>query len=159
SEEHTSELQSLTNLVCRLLLEKKNLSAARSALGGFAVPPAGQGAVEVGLDVVNPIPHHHPLDHRHLIRDPLASLGIPPVHLKRTPAPRPPLLRSTRLAQAGELRRPRRHRAGVPLHPGVAAAYDDVPRPPRRVLIGKFFFSVRPAPLPSLFFPSEALFG
>src|SRR5438093_10105359 len=26
SEEHTSELQSLTNLVCRLLLEKKNAS-------------------------------------------------------------------------------------------------------------------------------------
>src|SRR5437016_11028609 len=26
SEEHTSELQSLTNLVCRLLLEKKNVS-------------------------------------------------------------------------------------------------------------------------------------
>src|SRR5438093_8913718 len=28
SEEHTSELQSLTNLVCRLLLEKKNLRIA-----------------------------------------------------------------------------------------------------------------------------------
>src|SRR5262249_61436250 len=28
SEEHTSELQSLTNLVCRLLLEKKNDDAA-----------------------------------------------------------------------------------------------------------------------------------
>src|SRR5438093_7639367 len=27
SEEHTSELQSLTNLVCRLLLEKKNIVA------------------------------------------------------------------------------------------------------------------------------------
>src|SRR5437016_10188397 len=27
SEEHTSELQSLTNLVCRLLLEKKNSNA------------------------------------------------------------------------------------------------------------------------------------
>src|SRR5262249_57389551 len=27
SEEHTSELQSLTNLVCRLLLEKKNTTA------------------------------------------------------------------------------------------------------------------------------------
>src|SRR5262249_61231490 len=27
SEEHTSELQSLTNLVCRLLLEKKNKNA------------------------------------------------------------------------------------------------------------------------------------
>src|SRR5437016_2931346 len=29
SEEHTSELQSLTNLVCRLLLEKKNVPTAR----------------------------------------------------------------------------------------------------------------------------------
>ena len=28
SEEHTSELQSLTNLVCRLLLEKKNKKTA-----------------------------------------------------------------------------------------------------------------------------------
>src|SRR5438093_10192904 len=28
SEEHTSELQSLTNLVCRLLLEKKNSARA-----------------------------------------------------------------------------------------------------------------------------------
>src|SRR5262249_56467775 len=34
SEEHTSELQSLTNLVCRLLLEKKNilLKAANARL-------------------------------------------------------------------------------------------------------------------------------
>src|SRR5438093_8940640 len=30
SEEHTSELQSLTNLVCRLLLEKKNKKTATS---------------------------------------------------------------------------------------------------------------------------------
>src|SRR5256886_12150444 len=29
SEEHTSELQSQSNLVCRLLLEKKKLTAAR----------------------------------------------------------------------------------------------------------------------------------
>ena len=29
SEEHTSELQSLTNLVCRLLLEKKNQISIR----------------------------------------------------------------------------------------------------------------------------------
>src|SRR5438093_13534015 len=29
SEEHTSELQSLTNLVCRLLLEKKNTRSWR----------------------------------------------------------------------------------------------------------------------------------
>src|SRR5438093_3542078 len=34
SEEHTSELQSLTNLVCRLLLEKKNKDDARSRING-----------------------------------------------------------------------------------------------------------------------------
>src|SRR5258706_1774051 len=32
SEEHTSELQSLTNLVCRLLLEKKKKTAATRSL-------------------------------------------------------------------------------------------------------------------------------
>src|SRR5258706_8672920 len=32
SEEHTSELQSLTNLVCRLLLEKKNNHPLETAL-------------------------------------------------------------------------------------------------------------------------------
>src|SRR5437016_10197753 len=31
SEEHTSELQSLTNLVCRLLLEKKNRERSAAA--------------------------------------------------------------------------------------------------------------------------------
>src|ERR1019366_10504401 len=33
SEEHTSELQSLTNLVCRLLLEKKNKKRHQSPRG------------------------------------------------------------------------------------------------------------------------------
>src|SRR2546430_10811898 len=32
SEEHTSELQSQSNLVCRLLLEKKNITSASSLL-------------------------------------------------------------------------------------------------------------------------------
>src|SRR5438046_7555006 len=32
SEEHTSELQSLTNLVCRLLLEKKKNKKARDCM-------------------------------------------------------------------------------------------------------------------------------
>src|SRR5437016_10820562 len=32
SEEHTSELQSLTNLVCRLLLEKKNARRTHCAI-------------------------------------------------------------------------------------------------------------------------------
>src|SRR5258706_8269488 len=34
SEEHTSELQSLTNLVCRLLLEKKKKTISRVAYAG-----------------------------------------------------------------------------------------------------------------------------
>src|SRR5205085_5401578 len=35
SEEHTSELQSQSNLVCRLLLEKKNLRIQRAENGGL----------------------------------------------------------------------------------------------------------------------------
>src|SRR2546427_3422929 len=35
SEEHTSELQSQSNLVCRLLLEKKNEDAGVAGLGPF----------------------------------------------------------------------------------------------------------------------------
>src|SRR5258706_5721972 len=37
SEEHTSELQSLTNLVCRLLLEKKKTLRSPSARAGIAL--------------------------------------------------------------------------------------------------------------------------
>src|SRR2546426_2447257 len=42
SEEHTSELQSPCNLVCRLLLEKKKLCAALglTSAGYAALPPA-----------------------------------------------------------------------------------------------------------------------
>src|SRR5258706_8679955 len=42
SEEHTSELQSLTNLVCRLLLEKKKqLHRANSTMRRFDHSPIG----------------------------------------------------------------------------------------------------------------------
>src|SRR5438093_3752262 len=40
SEEHTSELQSLTNLVCRLLLEKKKLRLLFDRLQGEERPSA-----------------------------------------------------------------------------------------------------------------------
>src|ERR1019366_10777157 len=36
SEEHTSELQSLTNLVCRLLLEKKNEHSSTERICRYA---------------------------------------------------------------------------------------------------------------------------
>src|SRR2546426_6961978 len=38
SEEHTSELQSPCNLVCRLLLEKKNRRAPTSDPAGYSLP-------------------------------------------------------------------------------------------------------------------------
>src|SRR5258706_9521027 len=39
SEEHTSELQSLTNLVCRLLLEKKKEKRGSGSLLGMVMMP------------------------------------------------------------------------------------------------------------------------
>src|SRR2546430_3018608 len=38
SEEHTSELQSQSNLVCRLLLEKKKKDSTRSGTGRLQTP-------------------------------------------------------------------------------------------------------------------------
>src|ERR1041385_9349556 len=39
SEEHTSELQSRLHLVCRLLLEKKKIEQALTAIGRFNLAP------------------------------------------------------------------------------------------------------------------------
>src|SRR2546430_11258150 len=47
SEEHTSELQSQSNLVCRLLLEKKNACAAHAAPDA-ALETAQRSEREVG---------------------------------------------------------------------------------------------------------------
>src|SRR5436309_12216748 len=71
SEEHTSELQSRENLVCRLLLEKKNRSPARAVAAGRSCRAActgparraGRGAAAGGggrdadgVGVRNPLP-------------------------------------------------------------------------------------------------------
>src|SRR2546430_4451161 len=42
SEEHTSELQSQSNLVCRLLLEKKKTGHTPSTSGYYSVPTAAR---------------------------------------------------------------------------------------------------------------------
>src|SRR2546425_7401718 len=50
SEEHTSELQSLAYLVCRLLLEKKNDPGERHGLrAAFENPPRAQGDTSEAL--------------------------------------------------------------------------------------------------------------
>src|SRR5438309_4300402 len=51
SEEHTSELQSQFHLVCRLLLEKKNLGRGEPALPEL-VPLLRQSVISGGLLVV-----------------------------------------------------------------------------------------------------------
>src|SRR5258706_5275531 len=48
SEEHTSELQSLTNLVCRLLLEKKKKSSTET----IAKSPALDCALAIARSVI-----------------------------------------------------------------------------------------------------------
>src|SRR2546430_3019600 len=50
SEEHTSELQSQSNLVCRLLLEKKKNTKPRSRARCAAVQPALSRSAEVTAD-------------------------------------------------------------------------------------------------------------
>src|SRR5256885_13199260 len=73
SEEHTSELQSPCNLVCRLLLEKKHfesLSALRGEYPGRAyfrppvrgrAPPVNPAATAISFR--DPTAHSAPLDH------------------------------------------------------------------------------------------------
>src|SRR5437016_10910219 len=58
SEEHTSELQSLTNLVCRLLLEKKKKArvAGLSPGADVAGPPAASCSCPAGA-VPFAVPH------------------------------------------------------------------------------------------------------
>src|SRR2546430_4466527 len=78
SEEHTSELQSQSNLVCRLLLEKKKQAAAALLLGlrlwgGRAIPPLAQTRVASVQSARCP-------------PDPLSLL---PAHAPARPPPRP----------------------------------------------------------------------
>src|SRR5256886_3870395 len=62
SEEHTSELQSQSNLVCRLLLEKKNHLGARGRGGRRARHGAGKGAAagDVRLPDAAGVPRDEP---------------------------------------------------------------------------------------------------
>src|SRR2546430_3292227 len=50
SEEHTSELQSQSNLVCRLLLEKKTMATARAFARQSATLTCGTTQTHIGLE-------------------------------------------------------------------------------------------------------------
>src|SRR5258706_12114129 len=60
SEEHTSELQSLTNLVCRLLLEKKKTTTRTSSL---LDSHSGYAPARVSASIMKQVYPHH----RHLV--------------------------------------------------------------------------------------------
>src|SRR2546427_1452583 len=57
SEEHTSELQSQSNLVCRLLLEKKKICRP---LPGHGLPPAPVYPHNAPVPAAKTPPVHHP---------------------------------------------------------------------------------------------------
>src|SRR5262249_3871908 len=65
SEEHTSELQSLTNLVCRLLLEKKK---SRDRLIKEFEPDILVGLTGAALPPVHAAPDEHRICRPHLDR-------------------------------------------------------------------------------------------
>src|SRR5690242_21108087 len=81
SEEHTSELQSHVNLVCRLLLEKKNLHRPRAVLTGVADGALQEregdpSATVAGSDADTPRrPHRQVVDVRDLPGPPERQLG------------------------------------------------------------------------------------
>src|SRR5256885_11318094 len=56
SEEHTSELQSPCNLVCRLLLEKKNLQQWHNRHYDFSQGPKGPHASNISARQTGPSP-------------------------------------------------------------------------------------------------------
>src|SRR5256885_6357863 len=80
SEEHTSELQSPCNLVCRLLLEKKKATGVRFPIevAGVGVQLANDGGL-MGLEcavlrrgkLLSLQTHHHQLVVRRVVRDPV----------------------------------------------------------------------------------------
>src|SRR5437016_8475795 len=55
SEEHTSELQSLTNLVCRLLLEKKKNPATPAPCVPTSAPTHGEHSAMYTHNAVSPL--------------------------------------------------------------------------------------------------------
>src|SRR5438132_7092558 len=55
SEEHTSELQSHSDLVCRLLLEKKKKKKKTSTIGSATNVEAGRRRLDVHHDMI--VPH------------------------------------------------------------------------------------------------------
>src|SRR2546430_7660739 len=66
SEEHTSELQSQSNLVCRLLLEKKKtrLLALSSTLGATALEAVQERlATDVTASLADRLPRLNPYPH------------------------------------------------------------------------------------------------
>src|SRR2546430_1563895 len=98
SEEHTSELQSQSNLVCRLLLEKKNINLHPSVLGSrgpaleahiggrlTACPPeASQPRVAPQSGCSSASRKDRPRQHQRPHRDARPALAVGDIHQQNT---------------------------------------------------------------------------
>src|SRR6516162_4301653 len=79
SEEHTSELQSPCNLVCRLLLEKKKLDSV-----GIGELPDAADYGDVGRNTLGHVAESRPLEIPNLVR--LGVANIAPLESQTAPA-------------------------------------------------------------------------
>src|SRR2546430_4337833 len=79
SEEHTSELQSQSNLVCRLLLEKKKCPHAPKSIGAPRSRPGPPAKSETAVPTTT-LPGPDPARSQ-------ASIGPPPSGPSSTPGP------------------------------------------------------------------------
>src|SRR5262245_63465801 len=78
SEEHTSELQSLRHLVCRLLLEKKNECFSSHGVREDRSPAAVSRHAALWTDGVRPVDWSGP---RHYLRAMRSPMTVPVVFL------------------------------------------------------------------------------
>src|SRR5256885_12914449 len=79
SEEHTSELQSPCNLVCRLLLEKKNTILCTPDRDGLTLTPKDITPLfpsTVPVSAIEPLPVCRTLEHTATVARPLHPHGI-----------------------------------------------------------------------------------
>src|SRR5690242_4669489 len=86
SEEHTSELQSHVNLVCRLLLEKKNTKLGPGGDGGLGRERKGAGVSEMlggNADALDRQKRHREIIGQHLAGPGQISLGDETVDAER----------------------------------------------------------------------------
>src|SRR5262249_927756 len=155
SEEHTSELQSLTNLVCRLLLEKKkNIKHERDSIRiefpsvSFKDPRTRSVAGQNGVRVPRPYAGLSTCRAAAQRTHPHAPLSAYGAAAARAHCPSPSL-DAAALAHARS--RPHAARCDPRRRPLLRISHRPCPRRPSRPIVSFFFLNAPPPPDFSLF--------